>query len=504
MTIRPPDSGRSGLGDQAPAVSDAVLDAGSTSDVAYLERLGYKQELHRALGLFSSFGVQFSSISVGSGMLTTLIVGLAFFGPASIWAFTIGGGFQVLAVGLAVAELVSAYPLCGGVYPINNRITRKAWLGWQTGWWLVIAHTVSVTAVAVSMAPFVANWFGVTLSSSIATVPWVLGLIVLVTVINLLGVKVSAFMNNLGVIAEIAGVLIVVVALLALHHPTQPISILANTGGTVAHGQWLKPFLFAFILPAYMISSFDSSGNASEETHDAARQAPKGLFIANTSAWLFGIFFIALILLAIQNLPQVMQSAVPVKLILDNSIGAGITQVFQAIAIVALTACLAMLQLTGARVIWSQARDGQMPGASWLRKVNRRRIPVTATVVVCVASILFALWSSLLAVLAALTALAWALAYGVVVTTGFWALLKKRLPAHPWGYGRFSPIIFGVAILWSVVICAVLVWSDPKQVGLGMLVTIAVGFVLYALIPRARRGKVVGVTPHDQAGAPID
>ena len=38
-----------------------------------------------------------------------------------------------------------------------------------------------------------------------------------------------------------------------------------------------------------------------------------------------------------------------------------------------------MLQLTGIRVLWSQARDGQIPAASWLRKVSAQRIPINAT-----------------------------------------------------------------------------------------------------------------------------
>ena len=62
------------------------------SDVAYLEKLGYKQELNRSLGLFSAFGVQFTSIAIASGLFTTLIVGLGFFGPASFWSFVVGGG----------------------------------------------------------------------------------------------------------------------------------------------------------------------------------------------------------------------------------------------------------------------------------------------------------------------------------------------------------------------------------------------------------------------------
>ena len=75
--------------------NDAVLDAASLSDTEYLAKLGYKQELKRDLGLFSAFGVQFSSIAVTSSMYTTLVVGLLFFGPASFWSWVIGGTLQV-------------------------------------------------------------------------------------------------------------------------------------------------------------------------------------------------------------------------------------------------------------------------------------------------------------------------------------------------------------------------------------------------------------------------
>ena len=172
------------------------------SDVAYLEKLGYKQELNRSLGLFSAFGVQFTSIAIASGLFTTLIVGLGFFGPASFWSFVVGGALQVFTVGLAVAELVSGYPLAGGVYQITGRITGKPWLAWQTGWWLIIAHTVAVTTVAVAIAPFIAGWFGVSLETPEQTLPWALGLIVAGTLVNVAGVKAAALLNNLGVVAD--------------------------------------------------------------------------------------------------------------------------------------------------------------------------------------------------------------------------------------------------------------------------------------------------------------
>jgi amino acid transporter len=480
MAITPEEAGVS-----IPRDARSVTDA----DVAYLEKLGYKQELNRSLGLFSAFGVQFTSIAMASSLFTTMIVGLGFFGPASFWSYVVGGALQVLTVGLAVAELVSAYPLAGGVYQITGRITGKPWLAWQTGWWLLIAHTVAVTAVAVSIAPFIAGWFGVSLETPTQTMPWALGLIVLGTLINVAGVKIAALLNNIGVVAEIVCVIAIIGALLIVKHPTQPLGFLSDSGGTATNGHWFTPFLFAMILPAYLISSFDATGNASEETKDAARKAPLASVLANLSSYVVGAAMFGLLLLAIQNVPAVMSSALPVKDILDSAVGSGFSNIVEAIAILALFACLVMLQLTGIRVLWSQARDGQVPAAGWLRKVSAQRVPINATLTIFALSVVFALWSSLLSVLTAMTALGWALAYGVVVTCGLYALLRKKLPARPFRYGKASLVIFILAIAWSIVLCVLLVWSDPKHVGLGMLAVIAAGGVIYLTIPKSRRGK---------------
>lgn len=469
------------------ASHDNVLDATQTEDSAYLEKLGYKQELNRALGLFSSFGVQFTSIAIASGIFTTLIVGFGFFGPASFWSFVVGGTLQVVFVGTAVAQLVSAYPLAGGVYQIVGRITRRPWLAWQTGWWLVIAHTVAVTAVSVSIAPYVATYFGV---SDPNITLWAIGIIVVVTVFNLAGVRIAALLNNVGVIAEIVCIALILGALIFVPHPTQDASILFNDGGAVANGAWLAPFFFAMILPAYAISSFDATGNASEETKDAARKAPLATTLANGIALVVGILLVGLIIFAIRDVPAVMESGTPVRDVLVGVAGNTFTNIFEIIAILALLATIAMLQLTGVRVVWSQARDGQLPAAAFMRKVGRNRIPINATLVLMVLSILFAIWSALLSVLAAMTALAWALAYGVVVVAGLWALIKKRLPAHPFNLKAFAIPIFIVAAVWSVVLVVLLVMSDPLLVGLGMLGVIVAGAIIHRLIPKSRRGAL--------------
>jgi len=62
----------------APGNDESLADI-AANDESHLQKYGYKQELNRALGLFSSFGVQFTSISVGSVVFTTIVVGFGFF-----------------------------------------------------------------------------------------------------------------------------------------------------------------------------------------------------------------------------------------------------------------------------------------------------------------------------------------------------------------------------------------------------------------------------------------
>jgi amino acid transporter len=484
----------------SPAPDGDPVDAVIRADAEYLQKFGYKQELNRALGLFSSFGVQFTSISVGSVLFTTIIVGFQFFGPASFWPFVVGGALQVFGVGLAVAQLVSAYPLSGGVYQILSRLAPKMpWLAWQSGWWLIVAHVVAVSAVTVSMVPFIAGWFGITALSTGQTTLWAIGLVLVVTAVNIAGVKAAALLNNVGVVAEAAIIVLVIVALVIFKYPHAPASVLFDTAGTVGHGShpaWIG-FLFATILPAYTISSFDATGNAAEETKNAARTAALGTVLANTAAMIGGTIFFYLLVRAIPDVSAVMASDTPVKLILESSVGTTLTTVFEAVVIVALLACVAMLQLTAVRVVWSQARDRQMPAAKWLHKLNGNKIPMNASFVIAGLSILVCCWSSLLSVLSAMTALAWALAYGVVVIVGFGAVLRKKLPDHPFNLKAASPLVFLVAIVWSIVLCALLVWSDWLRVGVGMLVAIAVGFAIYALIPSSNRGKLEAEGIHD-------
>ena len=465
---------------------------GYDQDEAYLESLGYRQELKRVLGFFSSFAIQFTGIAVAGGVFLVFGYGLTTIGPAVLLAWVVAGALQ-LVVGLSVAEATSAYPLAGGAYQIINRLASVK-LGWQVGWWLLMAHIAALSAEAVGLAPFIAAWFGGDELSRSETLLLGFGLIALCTVINVVGVRLAALVNNAGVVAELFAfstiIVALVIALLIGSHDFHSPSFFTQDGGAVAGDTFvLLPFLFALLVPAFVISGFDVNGTAGEETTKAARNVPRGMMTANVTAYLFGTLGIGLIVLAIRDLPGAMESSAPITFILRDALNPFLARFFEVLAIVALFVNMVVLQLTAARIIWAQARDGQMPMAGALTKLNANRIPVVATLLVAVIGVTFTLWSSLLTVLIAMTAILWAAGYAVLVAVTHVAKRQGRLPDRPW-VNRHWKLIDAVAFVWSVGLCVILIRQDWEKVGLGFLAVVVIGAVVYFVgIPADRRGR---------------
>jgi hypothetical protein len=58
-----------------------------SSDTDELAKFGYKQELDRSLGLFSSFAAGFTYISIMTGVFELFFFGFGSGGPAFIWTW---------------------------------------------------------------------------------------------------------------------------------------------------------------------------------------------------------------------------------------------------------------------------------------------------------------------------------------------------------------------------------------------------------------------------------
>ncbi len=122
---------------------------GQERDSADLARFGYKQELKRSLGLFSSFAVAFSYISPSTGIFTLFALGLTTLGGVFIWTWPVVALGQFI-VALNFAEVSSHYPVAGSVFQWTKYLASRSY-SWFTGWIYLFAGILTVTAVVATL-----------------------------------------------------------------------------------------------------------------------------------------------------------------------------------------------------------------------------------------------------------------------------------------------------------------------------------------------------------------
>lgn len=196
-------------------------------DADDLRSIGYRQELHRRLGAFSSFAAGFSFVSILTTVFQLFALGHSFGGPAFFWTWPLVFAGQ-LCVALVFAELAVSWPLAGCIYQWSRRLAGET-VGWFAGWAMLVGYIVSVAAIGIALqAVLPAVWSGFQVigtdpsitSASGAANGILLGsvLIALATVISAVGVRFMALINGIGVTCELVGVVLLLVLLFSHAH----------------------------------------------------------------------------------------------------------------------------------------------------------------------------------------------------------------------------------------------------------------------------------------------
>src|SRR3989440_6235384 len=284
------------------------------ADSNELAGFGYKQELDRSQGNFSSFAASFSYISILTGVIQLFAFGFLFAGPAVWWTWLIVVGGMMM-VALCFAEMAGQYPLAGSVYNWSKRVAGD-FASWMTGWIYVVGSIVTVAAVAVAwqvVLPQVSpKIFQIAGSPADAGYYYTAGgahnalllgaiLVAFATIVNMLGVKVMARINNFGVMAELIGSTILVILILFNAH-RGPGIVLHNLGLGKGHSWgYFGAFIIGGIMSAYVMYGFDTAGTLAEGTNDPRRAAPPAIIRAPIAPSINGGPLILFPLIAGQN-----------------------------------------------------------------------------------------------------------------------------------------------------------------------------------------------------------
>ena len=341
----------------------------AASDEADLAKFGYRQELRRSLGVFSSFAVAFSYISPSTGIFALFYLGLTTVGGVFIWSWPLVAAGQLI-IALGFAELSSHYPVAGSVFQWTKYLAGKSY-SWFTGWIYLFAGVLTVASVCatlpIALIPAFNN-MGWNLANSHTNQRYV-AIITLaaITVMNIFGVRLVALVNNTGVLFEILG-MVVFAFVVALFHRHQSAGVIFHTSGTSLTA---GTFLVAMFMSLYVIYGFDTASTLAEETRSPRTEAPKAVIASVIGAFVIGAVFLYAMLLGIPNMSVAIKGAWGPANIIDANFGNAFSTVFLLVVAAAIFVCCLAIETSTIRLCYGMARDDALPGSRFLQRVNR-------------------------------------------------------------------------------------------------------------------------------------
>ncbi len=436
---------------------------------AHLAVLGYEREFKRSMNLWANISLGFTYLSPLVGVYSLFAFGISLAGPPAFWWLVVVGAGQFL-VALVFGEVASQYPVAGGIYQWVRRLwnRRAAWLiTWVYAW----AMIVTVTSVAEFGGGFAASLFGFENSPRNGFLT-AIGLLLLALALNFSGTRVMALIAQIGLLAELTGV-VALGLFLMLFHRKNSISVLFDSMGASSGKPYLWAFLAASLTGLFLFYGFEACGNVAEEVSDPGRRIPRAMrltiLIGGVSA---GVSFIGY-LLAAPDLSAIVSGEVadPIPAILDGALGHTGARLFLIVAMMSFVSCVLSLQAAASRLIYSFARDRMTPASGWLAKVSARHsVPTRALLVACVLPIVLCGWvyasPGALAQITAFAVLGIYLAFQTVV---FAALRMRRRgwqPAGEFTLGRAGLWINIAALTYGVIAMILLVWPSSAATGI--------------------------------------
>ena len=472
----------------------------TSEDEQILHKLGYAQELFRAMGGFRNFAISFTIISILAGCLTSYTIAFEHGGPVAVtWGWLLVGLMSTL-IALAMAEIASAYPTAGGLYYWASKLGSPGW-GWATGWFNLIGQIAVTAAIGYGLAVFgqvlfdlwfdyskhMDDWFGASfnMSTYILYAAFLLGALI----INMFNIRITSGLNMFSAWWHMAGVVLIVGILIIVPDQHKSLSYVftetvnnSGYGGGVtgfSHPAFWFVFGLGLLMSQYTITGFDASAHTAEETHKASRMAATGMWTSVFVSVVFGWILLLAVTFAIPTstedaLVQVNNLVPIVPWIWETSMGQNWAEFLLFICVVAQFFCVTASTTSASRMLFAFSRDGAVPGHQLWRRVAPNRVPrwsVFAIIFMSGVLMIPAIWNYFIgyAVGTAIAVIGLYIAFIIPVYLRFRQGDSWDAP-RAWSLGAHYKWLDVVSILWVILVSILflfplytvgLPWHDP-------------------------------------------
>jgi amino acid transporter len=324
------------------------------------------------------------------GLPSLVLFGLAYMVPLTVWT-TYGvvttrteGHLPAAYVVTTVAMLFTAYsygrmvivhPVAGSAYTYASRAFGRP-LGFMVGWALLLDYVFLPMINYLVIGLYMNDYF-----PSTPQALWVIIAVVLVTALNILGVRLLARMNFVFIAAQV--IFIAVFIALSIAKLTSDVDVESFSAPFVGSGTDPSAVLAGAAILALSFLGFDAVSTLSEETRDPRRRIPRAIILC---ALFGGLVYIVQSYLGQLTFPD-WRSLVDREDVASADVmtfigGDFLNSFFTAVYISSAFACAMASQASVARILFAMGRDGSLPRVIFARLHPRFLTPVVANLVV--------------------------------------------------------------------------------------------------------------------------
>ncbi len=428
------------------------------ADEQLLTSFGYKQELRRTLKLFSIFAISFSVISVTTGIFTNFAFATTEFGPASIWLWPVAA-VGALLLAFVLAELASRVPLAGYSYQWGGRLVGPGY-GWFVGFNLLCCFALaSGGETLLLLSPMIGTVFGWNVDNKTLMIIVSIIVLLLAGLINIVGVRLTARINNVSVVTEILGTLVlgilILIAFLVRSHPIHQASFIFSHGPLHGQGVFYAASLAA-LMGIFTIGGFEACADLGEEAVGVQRSVARAIIGAVAISGVVGMITLICFALGIPNLSAIASSPTPIADIAKFWFGSAFSRIFLVTVVYSVFALMVVQIAAIGRLIFALSRDNMFPASKLFARVDSKtKTPVAALVLTTLlyigVMVFAAVEGNAYVYLIGATPIFASIVYLMIV--GAYWVRRSRIPVSPaFDLGRWAKPLIGFAIIWEVAI----------------------------------------------------
>jgi APA family basic amino acid/polyamine antiporter len=433
------------------------------------------------LNLFD-FSMIVVSLVIGMGIFRTPVnVAKAVDTPFIFFGAWIAGGLIALCGALTYAEIGSRLPVTGGYYKVFSYAYHPS-IAFAVNCLILVSNAASLAAVALVGGEYITGvlipyskdvaWLHNSANAKqIQTIQIVIAIaaIIIFYGVNLLGLKMSAWAQNILTVVKISMILLLVTP---LFFATQSAPIIAvSHSASPIFSEYLKAFGVGLVAVSFTYGGYQQTINFGAEVNDPKKNIPRGIFL--------GIFIIIALYLTINyayvkviGFEELKTSKNIAAIMASKIFGINAERVLSVLLFFSVLAYVNVLLMSNPRVMAAMSDDKILP-ASFRRRNIKTDVLTTSLNVFAALCVVIVFWAKEFDTILSFTI--FLDCFGMILSAGSIFILRKRT-AHLNDSGIYImklypllPLIF-IAAYTFVAISLLVTQTNLCLIGLAVLI----------------------------------